>query len=300
MFAGTRLAGNENLDDRPPDGRIHFRGRTLFDCIRLPTVLGHTARGAALMAKQRSTQTTSSTQATSSAPSTDTSRYQTVSGAQIRIDTPLKPRRFLQLSGTISIKELKRRLWHMIPGLIPIASYIYPHKDPLSPTFQAIAAGVMLTITASLLWRFKTIRRAGEVNELGAVFGYAGATLLTLLLFPWHAELGMLVLCVLAFGDGMATTLGMLLRGPRLPWNTDKTWVGLAAFVGFGGYLASLAYWAESQPQASWTTAMLCGFSAAVIAAVAESLPSRINDNIRVGVASAVTAVTAHAVIVGL
>ncbi len=224
----------------------------------------------------------------------------TSNGEQVRIDSVNPPRRWLELPGHLSAKELKRRLWHMLPGLLPIASYIYPHKDPLSPTFQKIAAGLIVGIAALLLWRFKNIRRTDEQSELAAVFGYSVSILATLLLFPKHAELGMLVLCVLAFGDGMATTIGLLLRGPRLPWNREKSWAGTFAFVGFGGYLASLAYWAESQPRASWSIALTCGFAAAVVAAVAESLPSRVNDNVRVGIASAVTAVTTHAMVVGL
>lgn len=222
------------------------------------------------------------------------------SGERVRLDSAESAKRWLELPGQLSLTEWKRRLWHMLPGLLPIASYIYPHKDPLSPTFQKIAAGLIVGIAALLLWRFKTIRRTGEQSELSAVFGYSISVLATLLLFPKHAELGMLVLCILAFGDGMATTIGLLLRGPSLPWNREKTWAGTLSFVGFGGYLASLAYWAESQPQASWSISLVCGFSAAVVAAFAESLPSRVNDNVRVGIASAVTAVTAHAMIVGL
>ena len=236
-----------------------------------------------------------------SSANSSTGQWQEISsGERVRIDSVRSPRRWLELPGTLSSTELKRRMWHMLPGLLPIASYIYPHKDPLSPTFQKIAAGLIVGIAAMLLWRFKTIRRADEKAELSAVFGYSVSVLATLLLFPKHAELGMLVLCVLAFGDGMATTFGLLLRGPRLPWNREKSWSGMLAFVGFGGYLASLAYWAESQPRASWPIALTCGFAAAIVAAFAESLPSRVNDNVRVGIASAVTAVTAHAMVVGL
>ena len=234
-----------------------------------------------------------------SAPATSEWR-ETSAGDQVHIDLVTSSRRWLELPGSLSTMELKRRLWHMLPGLLPIASYIYPHKDPLSATFQKIAAGLIVGIAALLLWRYKTIRRTGEQAELSAVLGYSVSILATLLLFPKHAELGMLVLCVLAFGDGMATTIGLLLRGPRLPWNREKSWAGMLAFVGFGGYLASLAYWAESQPRASWSIALTCGFAAAVVAAVAESLPSRVNDNVRVGIASAVTAVATHAMVVGL
>lgn len=224
----------------------------------------------------------------------------TSSGEPVRVDVVTPPRRAFELPGTIPLAELKRRLWHVSPGLFPVVSYIYPHKDPLSPTFQAIAFGVMLCVTGALLWRYHTIRRANETSNLGAVFGYAWATVGTLLLFPKHAELGMLVLVVLAFGDGMATTCGMLFRGPTLPWNPDKTWSGTLAFIGFGGYLSSLAYWAEAQPTASWSVALVCGFTAAVVAALAESIQSRINDNVRVGLTAATTAVATHAWMVGL
>ncbi len=222
------------------------------------------------------------------------------SAPPIRIDRPAVSRGLLKLPGSISLREFKRRLWHMSPGLLPIVSYTVPHSDPLGPIFKTVALSIMVAITTSLLLQFKTVRRAGESAGLGAVYGYAFSTILMLLLFPGHAELGMLVLCVLAFGDGMATTCGLLFQGPRLPWNPQKTWTGTCAFVTFGGAVSSLAYWAESRPQASLQSAMICGFSAAMIAALAESLPSRINDNIRVGVASAVTALTAHAVVVGL
>ena len=238
----------------------------------------------------------------SSLPSTPDQRdwLETSSGERVRIDSVARPRRWGELSGHLTGRECLRRLCHMAPGLLPVVSYIYPHKDPLSPTFLKITGGVIVFYTAWLLIRYKKIRREDEHTEVSSVVGYSTSVLATLLLFPKHAELGMLVLCVLAFGDGMATTCGMLFRGPRLPWNRDKSWAGLFAFIGFGGYLASLAYWAESQPQASWPIALTCGFAAAVVAAFAESLPSRVNDNVRVGIASAVTAVTTHAMVVGL
>ncbi len=251
------------------------------------------------MSRQQAKETPASERiaSTPSSPS-DVQWIDSASGERWRIDPVAQPRRWLELPGHLSATELKRRLWHMSPGLLPIASYIYPHKDPLSPTFQKIAAGLIVGITALLLWRYKTIRRKGEQSELAAVFGYSVSVLATLLLLPKHAELGMLVLCVLAFGDGMATTCGLLLRGPALPWNQAKSWAGTIAFVGFGGYLSSLAYWAESQPRASWPIALTCGFSAAVVAAFAESLPSRVNDNVRVGIAAAVTAIATHAFVV--
>lgn len=269
---------------------------------RLPNVAGRfsIANNGAIMSRQQVYEMPAPEKLVEDLPPSDAHWHEIAYGGQSNSEQINRPRRWAELPGSLSPKELKRRLWHMSPGLLPVLSYIYPHKDPLSPTFRTIACGLIVAISALLLWRFKTIRRSGEQSELSAVFGYAVSTLLTLLLFPQHAELGMLVLCVLAFGDGMATTCGLIFRGPRLPWNPDKTWSGTVSFVTFGGLGSSLAYWAESQPRAATWQALVCGFAAAVVAALAESLPSRINDNVRVGVASAVTAVAAHAMVVGL
>ncbi|MGH7130100.1 MAG: hypothetical protein ACREIV_16125, partial [Planctomycetaceae bacterium] len=138
------------------------------------------------------------------------------------------------------------------------------------------------------------------------VAGYAGSVLATLLIFPAHAELGLAVLAVLAFGDGSATLGGMLIGGPRLPWNRAKTVSGLVSFLLVGGATASLVYWGEvyfnpesDTPPVTLGTALLCGFAAAGVSAVAESLPMRLNDNVRVGVTAAATVAVVHALVVG-
>lgn len=158
-------------------------------------------------------------------------------------------------------------------------------------------------------WIFANFRQIARKHVLDsrsqAVAGYAGSVLLMLLLFPSHAELGLAVLAVLAFGDGSATLGGLVLGGPRLAWNRSKTWSGTGCFVLVGGLMASVVYWGETHnfeaqtPGVDFSTALVCGVSAALAGAVVESLPSRINDNIRVGVAASVTIVAAHSLVVG-
>jgi dolichol kinase len=154
---------------------------------------------------------------------------------------------------------------------------------------------------------YRRIRRWGEQDQrLSAVAGYAASVLLTLIAFPGHAELGLTVLAVLAFGDGSATLGGLLIGGPKLPWNRDKTVAGMLCFLIVGGAMSTVIYWGETNmnpeallPPATILSALVCGGAATVIAAIAESIPSRINDNIRVGVAAAVTAAMAHGMVVG-
>ena len=204
------------------------------------------------------------------------------------------------LRGRLGDSEFRRRVWHMAPGLLPILSWAIEHKDPLSITFKWIAVGIILGLAGLLLYRYKTVQREDERHGLSAVAGYAFSVLFTLLLFPAHAEIGMAVLVILAFGDGSATLGGMYFGGARLPWNRAKSWAGTACFVLIGGPLASLAYWAESQPKAEWLTALSCGMVAATMSAIIESLPVKINDNIRVGISSAICLVAMHAWLVGL
>lgn len=202
--------------------------------------------------------------------------------------------------GQVSPRELRRRIWHMSPGLLPVLSWAIPHKDPLSPTYQGIIVAIIGGLALAIAFRYHTIARQNERNALGGILGYATTILFTLLLFPAHAELGMVVLAVLAFGDGSATLGGLVFRGPPLPWNPAKTFSGFASFVLVGAPAASLAYWAEAQPAVSIWVAAFCGTSATLVAAIAESLPTKVNDNVRVGLAAAITVVATHAFVVGL
>ena len=48
-----------------------------------------------------------------------------------------------------------------------------------------------------------------------------------------------------------------------------------------------------------FSAAFICGMVTALVAAVAESLPSRINDNIRVGLSALVTVALMHGMMIG-
>jgi dolichol kinase len=116
----------------------------------------------------------------------------------------------------------------------------------------------------------------------------------------------MALLSVLAFGDGSATLFGKRMGGARLPWNPEKSVTGFVAFLLIGLPLTTVMYWGESHnlqaigPPATFAQSLLISAAGVLAGAVAESVPSRINDNIRVGVAAAIALVLAHAATVGL
>jgi len=201
--------------------------------------------------------------------------------------------------------ELRRRLWHMSPGLLPAVLWVIPHRDPLGAPARLLILLVVAAVAAAVFRSYRRIARPGDAERLPAVAGYAASVLLTILLFPGDVEIGLAVLAVLAFGDGSATAAGLALGGRRLPWNPAKTWTGLAAFALAGGTAAAFFHWAEpafnpaSVPAAIPPQVSLAvGFGAALAGAAAESVRSRVNDNVRVGLAASLTAALLHLLLV--
>jgi uncharacterized protein (TIGR00297 family) len=101
--------------------------------------------------------------------------------------------------------------------------------------------------------------------------------------FNWHVELAAVAWVLLAFGDGFATVVGRALPVAPLPWNRAKSWGGLIAFILFGG-AASFGIAAWFGMMDSLTTAIVV---ATLAAALAETLPLGVDDNITVPFAAA-------------
>jgi dolichol kinase len=207
----------------------------------------------------------------------------------------------------VSLRELRRRAWHMLPGLLPFVLWGFPHADPLSPTLRLIIVGICVGLAAIIYIQYHEIARQPDEERVrsSCVLGYAGSIVAAVLLFPSAAEIAFAVLAILAFGDGMATLFGKLLRSRSLPWNRDKTWSGFVAFILFALPTAALIYWGEShnpeaaEPGVSLGTAFLCVSFAVVASAIVESVRSRLNDNVRVGIVSLACMAAAHSVFVG-
>lgn len=198
----------------------------------------------------------------------------------------------------LAAPEIRRRLLHMLPGLLPFVLWFIPHPDPWGPILADVVLLLTVAIVGPALIRFSAFARPGERDGRSSVLGYALPILAALCLFRGREELGMMTLAILAFGDGSATLGGMLIGGRRLPWNYEKSWTGLACFLVIGGIMATLVFWGESRPAVTWTQAALVAGGATLIAAIAESVRSRINDNLRVGVISLVVGAVLQALVI--
>jgi dolichol kinase len=195
---------------------------------------------------------------------------------------------------TLAPHEWRRRLMHMSPGLLPFFMLAIPHPIPLAWYSKLVIVIAVAGVACFALKREHLFVRANERTWSTSVISYAIVTLVMLLGFPSEPEMGMAVTMIIAFGDGSATLGGKLVHGRSLPWNSDKSWAGLFAFLLCSIPLAAFVYWGEARPQVSPSMALACVAPAALAAAFAESLPMRLNDNIRVGVTAGLMMLLTH------
>lgn len=120
----------------------------------------------------------------------------------------------------------------------------------LTPWQAALVALAALLFNLFLLHRLTggSLLREEE-RERGFSRGialYPGVVLVLIVVFHARLELAAAVWGLIAVGDGMAGLAGVLVGGPRLPWNPRKSWAGLAAFVLWGTVAAAfLLRWTQ-------------------------------------------------------
>lgn len=153
----------------------------------------------------------------------------------------------------------------------------------------ALAALVALLFNAFVLPRLAGTSLSRPVDRSrGYVLGillYPLAVMLLILAFPRRPDIAAAAWGIMACGDGAATLSGRAWGRRAWFWNPDKTIVGTSAFflcasaAGIG-----LAWWAApaaSPPPAAWFI-IVGPVAAAALAALAETIPIELDDNITV------------------
>jgi uncharacterized protein (TIGR00297 family) len=190
---------------------------------------------------------------------------------------------------TLTASEARRKLVH-----IAAASFAFLLRDLTWPQAVALAGGAFLfnwlvlpRVGGKGMWRDT---EHGQGYPLGILL-YPLAVLAFILLFHDRLELAAALWGILAFGDGMASVVGLALGGPRLPWNPRKGWAGFLAFVLFGAAGAAvLMGWTLRLPASAWASSWILGLTLplALFCALVESLPTTLDDNLTVPLAGAV------------
>ncbi|MFN2443515.1 MAG: DUF92 domain-containing protein [Thermoanaerobaculia bacterium] len=171
--------------------------------------------------------------------------------------------------------ELLRKLVHIAFGF---AALLLRWLTPAQAAALAIAAYLHNRFLLPL-YLGRRIARGPAGTDRGILY-YPIAVLALIVLFRNDLALAAGVWAILAFGDGMATVVGSLVRGPILPWHRSKTWSGLAAFVGFGGTAAWLIGSFVGPASSTLLPWVAIAFATALACGIAESLELGLDDNL--------------------
>lgn len=192
--------------------------------------------------------------------------------------------------------SLSRKLLHIFIGPLYIACWNFYDDDarwvaaivPGSITAAFIAVGLSLVRDENLV---KTMSRSGSASELlrgPALYGVAHVAL-TVLFWNTHPA-GVISLCALCGGDGLAELSGKLLPIGVIPWSRGRKSIGGSiAFVAGSFSLALVVLPVSGVP--GWVPISLAGLSKllaiCITSAIVESLPFPDIDNATVPAVSA-------------
>jgi uncharacterized protein (TIGR00297 family) len=156
--------------------------------------------------------------------------------------------------------------------------------------WQAVAlAAFALAFNLFLLPRLAShLYRPGDrARRLHGIVYYPLSVLLLLLLFPGRLDIVAAAWGILAAGDGVATLAGRAIGGPKWRWNPDKSVAGTVAFVVAGtGAGVALASWCRPVATVPIAFALLVVPVAAFAAAMVETMPIRLDDNLSVALSA--------------
>ncbi|HET7435121.1 MAG TPA: DUF92 domain-containing protein [Thermoanaerobaculia bacterium] len=178
--------------------------------------------------------------------------------------------------------ELLRKSLHIAFGVFAFALKWLP--------WWAAALVALGAILGNRLVLHRVVGRNVSRHERGYDVGiilYPVSVLLLILVFRHHLHYAAIGWALLAFGDGIATIAGKSLRIGALPWNRDKSWGGFLSFLIFGyAFALAAGYWMGYAHPVVIAIATLA-------AAIAESLPLGVDDNLTVPFAAAVALIVA-------
>ncbi|MBI1982906.1 MAG: DUF92 domain-containing protein [Acidobacteria bacterium] len=122
-------------------------------------------------------------------------------------------------------------------------------------------------------------------NTWTGIVLYPISVLALILFYRNNIHIAAAAWAIMALGDGAAGVVGEGLRGPALPWNREKTWSGFFGFVFAGSIGASaLSLWVS--PSLPVGRVMVICAATAIVGAVVESVPIRLDDNVSVPLVS--------------
>ena len=161
-------------------------------------------------------------------------------------------------------------------------------------TWREAAALALFALLFNLLVmpRFgRGIYRQGSKRHDPGIVAYPATVLALVLVFRHELDVVAVVWAMMAFGDPAASIAGRLVGGPVLPWNPEKTWIGMLANWAAGtlAAVAVLGFYVGSLPGPQVVAILLAG---AAVFAFLESVRAGIDDNLVAAIPTALAILT--------
>lgn len=189
--------------------------------------------------------------------------------------------------------KLSRKIIHIGTGPIFVVCWLL---FPNTPASRYYAAVIPLLITAQFALvglgimkdeaEVKAMSRSGDRREIlyGPLF-YGIIFVLLTVIYWYDSPIGIIGLMILCGGDGLADIFGRFMGNKKLPWSSNKSWMGSLGML-IGGWLLSILILAIFI-SVNVFTAPLTGYLLpvtliAIAATIVESLPLKDFDNITI------------------
>ncbi len=187
--------------------------------------------------------------------------------------------------------ETKRKIEHIVPLGFAFTLTIFPKWLVFTLSVTAVVYGIFLSrLLVKGTWRDEEMRKGFSTGKAA----YGIMVLILLLIFHKKMQIAAGAWAVMALGDGAASIIGIRYGKTKLPWNKDKSWMGMLAFTlaGFAA-CAGLLYYTQATGDASTTIGsafallsakrlMAMALITSAVCAAVESLPLPVNDNISI------------------
>ncbi len=184
------------------------------------------------------------------------------------------------VSGAFSTRKLVHVCMLGFAFLLPFLTWVE----------AAGAALLALLFNLFILPRFeidlrKRVRSGVSGDVWTGIVIYPLSVLLLILFYRHNMEIVAAVWAIMALGDGAAGAVGVLLKGPGLAWNREKSWSGFCGFI-VAGTLGAYALMRWVSPAVPTDQVWRLCVSTAIVGAVVESLPIGLDDNLTVPLVS--------------
>ncbi len=176
--------------------------------------------------------------------------------------------------------EDKRKILHILMGLFALLLRWLPWQIALLCALAALINNLTL-----LRWvGEKTLFREKEKKGVGGIIFYPISVFLLILIFRNSLHIASAGWGMMAFGDGIATLTGIYFGKKKLPWNKEKSWVGLFSSLIFGYLSMVFLIWWVGTRYGSLNSYLLFVAPAivAIFASFIETMEIGLDDNLTI------------------